>query len=148
MRTYADTSFLTALYLNDNLTHTAGVYMARNPRPLLLTDIQEAELRNAFRLRVAQKRSSSEEVFRALLHFDRDIDDVIYENAVPDWPRTFREFEQISRKYTEQGGHRFADVLHVATALTLESNIFLTFDQRQARLAQAEGMKTPLALQG
>ena len=144
MRIYADTSFLSALYLTDELTPQAGGYMARNPRPLLLTEIQRAEARNSFRLRVAQKRASSEEVFRALAHFDRDITEGIFDLVSIDWPRTFRVFEQISQKHTERGGHRFADILHVASALTLEARIFLTFDQRQARLAKATGLKTPL----
>ena len=144
MRIYADTSFVTALYLTDNLTPQASRYMAQTKRPLLLTEIQNAEMRNAFRLRVAQKRSSSEEVFRALVHYECDIGEDIFEFVSMDWSRTFRAFEQISQKFTEQGGHRFADILHVASAVILEARLFLTFDQRQGRLAKAMGLKTPL----
>lgn len=144
MRIYADTSFVTALYLTDDLTPQADAYMAQNPRPLVLTEIQNAEARNAFRLRVAQRRSSSEEVFRALVHYDRDISEGIFEFVPTDWPRMFQAFEKISRKFTEQGGHRFADILHVASALILEARVFLTFDRRQAQLAKALGMKTPV----
>jgi predicted nucleic acid-binding protein len=144
MQVYADTSFLAALYLFDDLTPEANAYMSHHPHPLVLTELQQAEARNAFRLRVAQKRSSSEEVYRALIHFDRDIAEGIFVQASPDWPRTFREFEQISQKYSERGGHRFVDLLHVAAALNLEARTFLTFDQRQARLAKAVGLKKPL----
>jgi predicted nucleic acid-binding protein len=38
-------------------------------------------------------------------------------------------------------GTRAIDLLHVACALTLESELFLTTDARQARLAKAEKLK-------
>ncbi|MCE0498433.1 MAG: type II toxin-antitoxin system VapC family toxin [Methylacidiphilales bacterium] len=126
------------------MTRRAVAFMSSLQEPLTLTEVQHAETRNSFRLRVAQKLSSSEEAFRALAQFDRDITDGIFTLVSIDWPQTFREFEKISRKFTEQGGHRFADILHVASALTLEARVFLTFDQRQARLAKTLGMKTPV----
>ena len=46
----------------------------------------------------------------------------------------------LSAKHTESGGHRFADILHVATALQLGSSEFLTFDANQRTLVQAEGL--------
>jgi predicted nucleic acid-binding protein len=144
MRAYADTSFIAALYHPGEMTRKAVACMSSQQEPLVLTEVQLAETRNSFRLRVAHKRSSSKEVFRALAQFDRDISEGISEFVPTDWPRTFEEFEKISRKFTEQSGHRFADILHVASALILETRIFLTFDQRQARLAKALGMKTPL----
>jgi predicted nucleic acid-binding protein len=144
VRAYADTSFILALYHPDALTPRAEAYMARHTEPLVLTAIQDAEVRNAFRLRVAQQRSSSEEVFRALAYFDRDIHDGIYAYRSPDWPEVFRLLERISQKYTERGAYRFADLLHVACALIIQAKIFLSFDQRQSELAKALGLKTPL----
>jgi predicted nucleic acid-binding protein len=47
----------------------------------------------------------------------------------------------LSTAYTEQLGARAIDLLHVACALTLESELFLTADARQAHLAKAEGLK-------
>ncbi len=146
MRTYADTSFLVALYLTDNFTPQASSYMAKNQQVLVFTELQSAEVRNAFRLRVAHKRSSSEEIFRALSNLDRDLGEGILEFTSINWPELFREYERISAKYTEQEAHRFADILHLASALTLRARIFLTFDQRQARLAKALGFKTPLKI--
>jgi hypothetical protein len=43
--------------------------------------------------------------------------------------------------HTERLGARAIDLLHVAGALTLESELFLTTDARQAQLAKAEGLK-------
>lgn len=42
---------------------------------------------------------------------------------------------------SEKLGTRAIDLLHVAQALLLESEIFLTSDQRQAALAKAEGLR-------
>jgi hypothetical protein len=38
---------------------------------------------------------------------------------------------------------RAIDLLHVAGALLLQSEVFLTFDERQFALAKAEGMEAP-----
>ena len=143
MSVYADTSFILALYHSDALNSRAAAYMTRHAEPLILTAIQNAEVRNSFRLRVAQQRSSSDEVFRALAYFDRDINDEIYLYQNPDWPEVFRLLERISQKYTERGAYRFADLLHVACALNIEAKIFLSFDQRQSGLAKTLGLRTP-----
>jgi hypothetical protein len=43
-----------------------------------------------------------------------------------------------------KGGHRGFDILHVASALVVEAECFLTFDDNQRKLAQAEGLNVPL----
>ena len=48
---------------------------------------------------------------------------------------------ELSRKHTEHLGARAIDLLHVASALMLESELFLTTDNRQAQLAKTEGLK-------
>jgi hypothetical protein len=48
---------------------------------------------------------------------------------------------QLSSAHTERIGARAIDLLHVAGALLLESELFLTTDTRQAQLARSEGMK-------
>jgi predicted nucleic acid-binding protein len=140
---YADSSFILKLYFSDERDARASTYMGRLAEPLLLTAVQETEVRNALRLRVPQRRSTSQEVSGALALFERDISEGIYGWCDPDWPGVFRLVEQISRKHTERGAHRFPDLLHVACALDLKAKIFLSFDQRQSKLAKNLGMKTP-----
>ena len=50
----------------------------------------------------------------------------------------------LSSNHTERLGARAIDLLHVACALLLESEVFLTFDQRQAELARAERVRVPV----
>jgi predicted nucleic acid-binding protein len=58
----------------------------------------------------------------------------------PDWAEVHRLAEELSQKYTADEGHRLADLLHLATAKYLGSEVFLSFDDRQRRLAVAEGL--------
>ena len=53
----------------------------------------------------------------------------------------FTRAAKLSITHTERVGARAIDILHVAAALTLESELFLTTDERQAQLAKAEGLK-------
>lgn len=54
--------------------------------------------------------------------------------------------ERVSKARTYSGGHRSFDVLHIAAALELDADAFLSFDGNQNTLAAAEGLATPLAL--
>jgi predicted nucleic acid-binding protein len=50
----------------------------------------------------------------------------------------------LSAKHTESGGHRLADILHVATAVHFGAAQFLTSDMSQKKLAEVEGLVVPL----
>ena len=47
----------------------------------------------------------------------------------------------LARRYGPKLGVRTLDSLHVACALELKAERFWTFDDRQAKLAKAEGLK-------
>ena len=55
-----------------------------------------------------------------------------------DWADVHRTAERLSASYTKAEGHRALDILHVATALHLNTREFLTFDAKQRKLATAE----------
>ncbi len=61
-----------------------------------------------------------------------------------DWLDVHRLAEELSAKHTETSGHRLIDILHVATALHLGAEEFLTFDSNQKLLAETEGLKVPV----
>lgn len=60
-----------------------------------------------------------------------------------DWGDVHYIAERLSKTHTKKEGFRFADILHVATALHLGVKEFLTFDAKQKKLAQQEGLKVP-----
>ncbi len=49
---------------------------------------------------------------------------------------------QLAQQHGPRLGIRTLDSLHVACALELKAERFWTFDERQAKLAKAEGLKT------
>jgi predicted nucleic acid-binding protein len=57
------------------------------------------------------------------------------------WAGTFSLAIELSRKHTGSIGARSLDVLHVALALSLRMDDFLTFDERQFRMAAAAGLR-------
>ncbi|HEX2101191.1 MAG TPA: PIN domain-containing protein [Candidatus Synoicihabitans sp.] len=57
-----------------------------------------------------------------------------------DWADVINLAERISAPRTIGGGHRFLDLLHVATALHHGATEFLSFDANQRKLATAEGL--------
>ena len=81
---------------------------------------------------------------RMLRDLQSDLANGVLEVVAADWADVQRIAEALSDKHTARGGHRFADILHVATALHLASPWFLSFDARQRELAEAEGMELPL----
>jgi len=58
-----------------------------------------------------------------------------------EWVAVHAIAERLSDQYTHKEGYRFADILHVATALHLGAKGFITFDVKQKKLARAEGLK-------
>lgn len=53
------------------------------------------------------------------------------------------EAERLSAQHSEKIGTRSLDIMHVAAALVLGAQTFLTFEKRQASLARAAGLKVP-----
>ena len=58
------------------------------------------------------------------------------------WRAALNRAAELSRSHTPKLGTRSLDVLHVACALELKLPYFLTFDERQQKLARAAGLKT------
>jgi predicted nucleic acid-binding protein len=76
------------------------------------------------------------------MHFDQDSAVGLWQKvAIPD--HAFDLCSDLARRYGPKLGVRTLDSLHVACALELKAERFWTFDDRQAKLARGEGLKTP-----
>lgn len=73
-----------------------------------------------------------------------DLKKEVFEIVEVDWAVVHQKAGELSKCYTATNGHRLVDILHVATALHLGSADFLTFDENQKRLAEAEGLNVPV----
>lgn len=139
MSTYADTSFLVSLYMFDDNSPRASTIFAELSHPILLTPLLEAEIVNAFNLRIFRKESREKEIRASLDLFGKDVRSGVFElksfsNEI------FRQASQISSRRTAKFGTRTLDLLHVASAVFLQTKTFCTFDKKQAELARAEGL--------
>lgn len=89
--------------------------------------------------------------FRKISQVEADIvfDTLKRDRANGTWLETpmpenaFEVCADLGRRHGSKLGMRTLDTLHVACALELKAERFWTFDERQAKLAKAQGLKTP-----
>jgi predicted nucleic acid-binding protein len=135
----ADSSFLVSLYLTDK--HSADSRQRVLTAPdLWFTPLHRAECAHAI----------AQHVFRGSLSPAES--DAIYDQLAKDqtaglWnevsmpEKAFAVCADLARHYGPKLGVRTLDSLHVACALELKAERFWTFDERQAKLAKAQGLK-------
>jgi predicted nucleic acid-binding protein len=137
-----DASFLFSLYVLDVNSAAASAKMRRAVLPLLLTDVGKIEILNAIGLRLFRKELRPAEEKKVYGLFREDIEQGVVQ-IIPLPAAAYQQAEQIARTHTPLLGTRTLDVLHVAAALVLKANAFYTFDQKQAGLAIAVGLRVP-----
>ena len=139
----ADTSFLFALYGNDVHTPKALAWVQSASVPVSVSEFSDYELSNALRFAEFTKRLKAfqSSVYLEQYEIDRDAGRIRLE--VCNLAVVVREAKRLSAAYTLLRGHRAFDVLHVAVAVTLKADCFLTYDSNQKLLAEAEGIKVP-----
>jgi len=140
MNAYADSSFLVSLYTPDaNSTHALGEFRDARPR-VLIAPFGEFEFTNAIELRVFRKELEPREADAYLRAFESDLNAGVVERR-PMPPNAYERALLLSRRHTRHSGVRALDVLHVAVALELGADAFLTFDRGQRKLARSAGLK-------
>ncbi len=141
MNTYPDTSFLFNLYAPQAHSARAAAYFAAMTEPLHLTSLNRFELVNAIQLSFFRKAIPRNAGLLALEKLEANIAGGALVIVACDWAAVHGRALQIAMHQTGKGGHRGFDILHVATALELGAKELLTFDENQARLAKAVGLK-------
>jgi predicted nucleic acid-binding protein len=150
MNVYPDTSYLCAMYREQDNSRRADVYNDHLSGSLPVSTFLLLEFRQSVRFQARlfekdrSKGFSKAEGTAMLRALQSDLAEGILEMVAPDWADVHRIAEELSAKHTDSGGHRLADILHVATAVHLGAEQFLTFDANQKKLAEAEGMVVPV----
>lgn len=150
MNAYPDTSFLCALYRLQANSPEAAAYFAAMPGPLEVTTLLLYEFRQGVRFQIRLHRFDPAKGFplaqgkKMLADLKADLVSGAVLTIPGPWPRIHLAAERLSELHTDTNGHRSMDILHVATAIELGAGEFLTFDQNQRRLAEAEGLTLPL----
>jgi predicted nucleic acid-binding protein len=114
--------------------------MAAKPR-IWFSPLHRAEWMHAVSQHVFRKEITSLEARRAQAELERDLGSGLW--LMVDLPESvWGSCAELARRHGSRLGMRTLDSLHVAAALELAANAFWTFDERQAKLAVAEGLQT------
>jgi predicted nucleic acid-binding protein len=127
------------VYVQDGHSAAAQELMNLNAR-LWLSPLHLAEIFHAITQQVFYRRISAaaaQDIYRQL-ESDR-IAGVWAETQLPE--SAFELCAELARRHGPKLGTRTLDSLHVACALELKAERFWTFDERQAKLAKAVGLK-------
>lgn len=137
---YADTSFFVSLYLPDRHSTEAQRRMAERPS-LWLTPLHRTEWAHGVSQHVFQRKISAREAQQVYRDFEHDRRTGLWvEVSLPEM--AFETCVELARRHVARLGAGTLDSLHVASAIELKADCFWTFDDRQATLAEAEGLKT------
>lgn len=155
MRTYADTSFLVRLLTEEAGTAAAvGLYRGLGRPPLFFLPLHALEVGNAIRQRAFHQFHTKGRSDRVAIRRERDaslalldkfISRRVFAETSVDLAPVIETARGLSEKHTERLACRGFDLLHVALALELESEMFLTVDHIQGALARAEGLDVTLS---
>lgn len=140
MTVYVDSSFLVSLYVTDQ--HSAEsrerVLAASS---ISFTPLHFAEWAHAIAQHVFRRKLTPSEAQQVNRHLEADRSARRWlETALPE--HAFDLCADLARRHAPKLEVRTLDSLHVACALELKAERFWTFDERQAKLAKAEGLKT------
>ncbi len=139
---YLDSSALRYLYVHGSRSAALSAWRFRRPGALAITRFGRAEIFNSI-LGAAFRRDLSPELApRALAAFEADFNSGGLRLIDLPWRAALDRTTDLSRIHTAKLGARTLDVLHVASALELGTQTFVTYDARQTALAKAVGLKT------
>ena len=155
MRAYADTSFLVKLLTREpGTTRAVADYRSLGRPPVFFLPLHGLEVANAIRHRVFHQRHAMPSGDRSAIKRECETSLALLQKYI--WRRAFIEISHdmdaaieaaraLSEKHTARLGCRGFDLLHVALALELECEVFLTSDRVQGALARAEGLQVTLS---
>jgi predicted nucleic acid-binding protein len=136
---YLDSSFVVSLYLTD--AHSVDARQrVQSATSVALTPLHLAEWAHALAQQEFRGNLAPDGAQRMYAQFLSDqVSGLWHEIAVPE--HAFELCADLARRHGPKLGVRTLDSLHVACALELKAERFWTFDERQAKLAKAEGLK-------
>ena len=141
MSAYADTSFIVSLYKEDSASVEAAAAIRNVEAPILLSELSVLEFLNATNLAVFRKEITGDA--RAIIsqRFNSDLEAGIFRTLPVPSSKLYPTSARLSDTHSATLGTRSLDLMHVAAALILGAQTFLSLDSRQRAAAKAEGMK-------
>lgn len=140
MNTYADTGFVVTLYKEEATSASAAALMASQTAGVGLSQLGELELRNALHMAVFRGELGANEAAPMQSLFQEDVANGIFIITPVPASTLFAKAMELADRHSSGLGTRSLDLLHVAAALLLKADIFLSFDEHQRQAAKAEGL--------
>ena len=151
MRVYADSSYIVKLLAREPGTEEALAEYRRLGRPALpFLPLHALEVENAIRAKAFHQRRSlasrershiAREEAAALQRLEHFMIRGVLLQGEGDWTAACARAATLSRQHTRSTGVRTLDLLHLAFALELDSEILLSTDDCQAKVASLEGLE-------
>jgi len=138
---YVDTSVIVKLYIKEEYSQESSNWLKENNEAIPLTSFHELELINAVHLKQFRAEITLDETRLILSRFEEHEKSGIYYRPQLDWSAIFIHAIDLSKKHSASIGSRSLDIIHVASALSINAERFLTLDNRQTRLAALTGLK-------
>ena len=115
--------------------------MQQHGEALPFNPFHRMEVRNAIRLAVFKEDIDSFVCKTQLKQIEADLRDETLLIHVPvDWVTVLRQAEYLGATHNESVGCRSSDLFHIAVAVEWEVEHFLTFDERQKKMAKLAGL--------
>ena len=138
---YLDTSVIVKLYIKEDYSRDTSNWLKENNEAIPLTSFHELEFVNAIHLKQFRTEITLDETHLIISRFEEHEKKGIYYRPPLDWSAVFIHAIDLSKKHSANLGSRALDILHVASALSIHADRFLTLDDRQSRLAAHAGLK-------
>jgi predicted nucleic acid-binding protein len=139
---YVDPSGLARLYLHQEGSQEMSRWRQKIGGTLVVSHHGRVEIINAICRAMFAGHLTEIAASEALADLAWDFTEGRLAQAEILWRAALNRAAELSQIHTPKLGTRALDVLHVACALELRLRFFLTFDERQQKLASAVGLKS------
>ena len=138
---YIDTNIIVKFYFKEEHSSKVSNWIKTNNEAIPLTTLHELEFTNVVHLKRFRNEITEDKIDLIFSRFaDHSKKGVFYRPPI-DWPDIYRYALDLSKRHTGKIGSRSLDILHIASALSIKADRFLTLDVRQEKLASLAGLK-------
>lgn len=142
MKAFADTSFVISAFVKDEFNGSVWRWWKRHSMAaVFITPLVLFEAENSIRGFPIAGKCTPAEARSALEGIKRGLLEGLFICQSVSAKRLFPQATRLSLHHTLSATFGAMDVLHVASAMELGADTFLTFDKRQGEMAAAEGLK-------
>jgi predicted nucleic acid-binding protein len=135
-----DTGVIVKLYIKEAFSQDVSNWIRANNEAIPLTLFHDLEFNNAIQFKRFRSEITSEEANSIASKREEHEKKGRYYRPSMNWTDMFQCAIDLSQKHTRAIGSRSLDIIHIASALTMKADRFLTLDEKQMQLAHLVGL--------